>query len=189
MEEKAINTNILQDEKLFFAIHRLKAQFVSLFSAIANYIPDQELAIFHPHPKGKKITKGNELQHCPYQVLDLVRNFDKKEGLNIRFLNWWGHGLFILVFFGSDQLPKSHVFKNYTDHGFEACLTGSPWDYTGIVKHHRHTSSLLYDDLPHHVKRFRHLQLVKHIPFHTDIEKLHEHIIAEWHAMKKFHHV
>ncbi|QDH80883.1 hypothetical protein FKX85_18275 [Echinicola soli] len=189
MEEGIIDLKILEDEELFLGIHRLKEQFVSLFSTIANQISDQELTTFHPYPKGKKITKGNELQHCPYQVLDLVRDFDKKDGLNIRFINWWGNGLYLFVFFGIDRLPEESVFKNYTNHGFEICLTGSPWDYTGIVKHHRHTSAIQHDDLPNHTKRYHHLQLMKHIPFHSDIEQLQRHIFSEWHAMKKFHHV
>lgn len=126
MEEGKINLHILEDENLFLGIHRLKTQFVSLFSGIANQISDQELAIFHPAAQGSKITKGNELQHCPYQVLDLVRNFDKKEGFNIRFLNWWGNGLYVLVFFGSERPPKKEVFNGYQQHGFETCITGSP---------------------------------------------------------------
>ncbi|AWW29178.1 hypothetical protein DN752_02935 [Echinicola strongylocentroti] len=189
MEDQKINLRILEDEALFLGIHQLKDQFVSVFSAVANNIQEQELEAFHPLQKGKKIAKGNELQHCPYQVLDLVRNFDKSQGFNIRFLNWWGHGLYVLVFFGKDRLPAAGVHESYIAHGYEVCLTGSPWDYKAIVKHHRSTQEVQPKTLREHVSHFQHLQFIKHIPYTRGIERLQDDIYAEWGCLKKFHHV
>src|SRR5690606_19496636 len=80
----------LHDRLLFEEIHHLKSYFIRLFSDLANEISLDYLQVLHPQSQGIKISKGNELQHCPYQVLDLIRDFDIHMGLNIRVMNWWG---------------------------------------------------------------------------------------------------
>src|SRR5690606_15294657 len=100
-----IPAQILANTSLFEKIHQLKHSFISVFSEIANEISSGELMKLHPGSQGIKISRGNELQHCPYQVLDIIRDFTKDHGFNIRILNWWGRGLFIFVFFGRNN-PK-----------------------------------------------------------------------------------
>ncbi|WP_215223511.1 hypothetical protein [Echinicola shivajiensis] len=181
-----INIELLENEPLQYQIHQLKEQFINLFASIANQISDKELALLHTDHKGKKISKGNELQHCPYQVLDIVRDFDKKKGFNIRFLNWWGHGLYIIVYYGVDKIPSSEIYQSYLSNGFSLGRTGSPWDYKGMITHQMHSNEIPFEKLPEHLNKFRHLQLLKRIPYKAKTKDLEKSIIEEWSSIKKF---
>ncbi|WP_200979457.1 hypothetical protein [Echinicola sp. 20G] len=189
MNEGNINLKILNDESIFLEIHQLKNQFVNLFSQLANQITESELTAFDKHQIGTKISKGNELEHCPYQVLDLVRNFHKEEGFNIRFLNWWGHGLYVLVYFGAKNIPSSRVYDNYIQGNYQICQTGSPWDYKGIVKSKRLTNDLDYKALPSHLSKMKHLQFIKKIDYKPDLKQLSAVLLKEWNSLKNFHFI
>ncbi|GAB3645787.1 hypothetical protein GCM10028791_04570 [Echinicola sediminis] len=185
---KEINTGLLLNNALFQEIHQLKDEFISLFSDIANQISDQELAGFDTKHKGKKISKGNELQHCPYQVLDLVRNFDKETGFNIRILNWWGHGLYIMVYHGASKLPSQSCYQDYLKAEYQLCLTGSPWDYKSIIIHNQQTSEHSFEQLSSHLRKVKHLQMIKSLRVPSSAEQLRNTLLEEWRLLKKFHH-
>ena len=167
--------NLLGNRPLFEEIHELKSFFIFLFSDLANEIPPKELLALHPTSQGLKISKGNELQHCPYQVLDIVRDFDKEQGFNIRILNWWGHGLFIFVYFGRYNerlLLNVDFFDIMHFQGYLLAKTASPWDYKNMI----HTANLEPIDhtaqLSTHLTRFHHIQLLKKIAYPGDYASL-----------------
>ncbi|WP_186756910.1 hypothetical protein [Echinicola salinicaeni] len=184
MEE--INIELLENQSLQNQIHLLKEQFIGLFTSVANQIPDAELTLLHPHHKGKKISKGNELQHCPYQVLDIVRDFDKKSGFNIRLLNWWGHGLYIFIYHGAEKIPTSDQYHSYLSNAYNISLTGSPWDYKGMIIHQMQTNEVPFEGIPTHINKLKHLQLIKKIAYKATIEELEKTIMKEWRTIKKF---
>jgi len=181
-----INTKLLLNDELFKEIHQLKNEFVNLYSEIANQISEEELSGFASNHKGKKISKGNELQHCPYQVLDLVRDFDTQTGFNIRFLNWWGHGMYVIIYHGATNLPTEEQYLQYLSSGYKLSLAGSPWDYKSIIIHDRQSSSRSYDDLSVHLKKIKHLQLIKPIPYPSSFDLLKSILMKEWRLLKKF---
>lgn len=187
MKEEKLRLELLEKASLFEEIHQLKGHFVKLFSAVANQIDEQDLLLFHPQQQGVKITKGNALQHCPYQVLDIVRCFDQGNGLNIRLLNWWGHGLYLLVFYGKHTTLSPKQYQHYLDHDYQLALTGSPWDYTGMIKHQRMSGGTPYVGLEGHIKKYNHVQLIKHIPYKTSYEQLKQLLLEEWRQLKKIH--
>jgi hypothetical protein len=64
-------------------------------------------------------------------VLDLIRDFDLETGCNIRFVSWFGHGLYCCVFLGKTQLlPDQSFVKN----GFQLGRNDLPWDLAAQVE-------------------------------------------------------
>ncbi|MBM3425487.1 MAG: hypothetical protein FJX97_00705 [Bacteroidetes bacterium] len=105
--------------------NQLKADFLALFEQLGNSFTNAELAQFFSNSKGKKISTGNQLQGYPYLVLDLIRDFDLDSGCNIRFVSWFGHGLFCCVFFGKNLKFSPEPFLN---GGFHLGEPNRPWD-------------------------------------------------------------
>src|SRR5690606_26208554 len=89
--------------------------------------------------RGIKLSKGNDLSGYPYQVLDLIRDFDTKNGLNIRVLNWFGHGLYLFVLFGKNH-PKAPLIK-LTGENWSFDLSSTPWEYSETLLNSISTNS------------------------------------------------
>ena len=123
--QETLDLDLWLDQSLVQRQNQLKAEFLDLFEQLGNSVTNEELTQFFSNSKGKKITKGNQLQSFPYFVLDLIRDFELDSGCNIRFVSWFGHGLFCCVFFGENLKFPSQPFL---DAGFKLGNTHSPWD-------------------------------------------------------------
>jgi hypothetical protein len=119
------------NQALLIRQNQLKADFLSLFEDVANSVTNEELKLFFPEAKGKKISKGNQLDGFPYLVLDLVRDFDLHSGCVLRLVSWWGHGLYFCVFFGAN-LPKVFT-EHFLTEGFSLGITDCPWELTELI--------------------------------------------------------
>ncbi len=141
MNEKPENLdlNFWLDREYLQKHNRLKAEFWEILGNVGDSVSLAEISKTHPRPKGKKLSKGNDLLEFPYQVLDLIRDFDLSEGLNIRVLNWFGHGMFLFVFIGKNTFstPQLHFLKN----DFSLGLTSSPWEYPEMILESNSTRS------------------------------------------------
>lgn len=123
--QKPLDIDLWMNQSLVQRQNRLKADFLDLFEQLGNSIPNEELTYFFANSKGKKISKGNQLQGFPYLVLDLIRNFELDSGCNIRLVSWFGHGLFCCVFFGKNLTFSSQQFLSA---GFHLGDSSKPWD-------------------------------------------------------------
>ena len=126
---------IYKNKALFEEIHKAKISALSVLENVSKRIDLNELAQMHTVHKGVKISKGNELEHCPYQVLDVVRDFDPDKGLNIRLLHWWGYGMFLFVLLGKEYLGKDGLEKlqfSEAFRGFVLSKVPAPFDYKRI---------------------------------------------------------
>jgi hypothetical protein len=132
-----IDLNLWKDHDLFKRQHRLKLQFWEIFSSIAENISDDSLSKICTKHKSKKLSRGNDLLGMPYHVLDIIRNFDPISGLNIRVLNWFGNGIFLLILTGKENSEK--VFDFLNANNFLYGLTESPWDYPGLILENQKT--------------------------------------------------
>jgi len=119
------------NQPLLIRQNQLKADLLCLFEDLANSVTNEELRDFFPAAKGKKISKGNQLAGFPYLVLDLVRDFDLDSGTVIRLVSWWGHGLYLCVFFGA-TLPKAPS-AYFLSEGFSLGKTENPWDLPSLI--------------------------------------------------------
>lgn len=126
-----VDLNLWKDHQLFKRQHRLKLQFWEMFSRIAENISDESLSKIYRKHKSKKLSRGNDLIGMPYHVLDIVRNFDPISGFNIRVLNWFGNGIYLIILTGNENSEKVSTILYNND--FYYGLTESPWDYPGLI--------------------------------------------------------
>ena len=169
------NTQLLNNRRLFEEIHQLKSFFIHFFSELANEIALDSLTSAHAASQGLKISKGNELERCPYQVLDIVRDFDKSKGFNIRILNWWGRGLFVIVFAGNHNprlTQRSDFLTSMRQRGYLLAKTSSPWDYKRMIDEGQTDVIPSEGGLMAHVNRFRYFQIIKRMDYLADPHEL-----------------
>jgi len=186
MMPSELNLALLTNPDIFETIHETKRQFKELFTDLSNKLENRELTNIYPSSKGVKISMGNELQKCPYQVLDIFRDFDKKRGHNVRILNWWGHGLYILVFFGKDFAAETMDEQDYfKKQDFRLARGSSPWDYAAILDHGKYEPG----DLNIHLSKFGYLQWFKAIRLEADLDKLRGKISDQLDQIFHFHRI
>jgi hypothetical protein len=125
-----LDLNLWLDKTLVQRQNQLKTDFLDLFEQLGNSATNEELTHFFSKSKGKKISKGNQLLGFPYLVLDLIREFDLETGCNIRFVSWFGHGLFCCVFLGKQMLKPDRLFR---ENGFRLGRNDLPWDLAAQV--------------------------------------------------------
>ncbi|WP_296699063.1 hypothetical protein [Algoriphagus sp.] len=138
-DRQHVDLNLWKDNHLFKKQHRLKLQFWEIFSRVAENISDKSLLKICSKHKSIKLSRGNDLLGMPYHVLDIIRNFDPKSGLNIRVLNWFGNGMFLMILTGNENSEK--VFTFLHSNNFYFGLTDSPWDYPGLILENQKTKS------------------------------------------------
>lgn len=141
MDKKSIilDLKLWQNQAYWQKQNQLKIDFWSIMGDLSNSISLESLIRIHPSCKGKKLSCGNELNGFPYQVLDLIRDFDLNKGLNIRLLNWFGVGFYIFVLIGKENIyaPDTHWIHNDYCLG----LTDSPWSYQELVSQQMYTAN------------------------------------------------
>ncbi len=120
-----LDLDLWLDQSLILRQNQLKDDFLDLFEQLGNAVPNEELTNFFFNSKVKKISKGIHLQGFPYFVLDLIRDFELDAGCNIRFVSWFGHGLYCCIFFGKNLTFPTLPFLNA---GFKLGNAHSPWD-------------------------------------------------------------
>jgi hypothetical protein len=131
--QQIINRRLLEDRSLWQNINQQTVLFLELFTEISNNYPQNHLLRKFPTAKGCKVTKGLQLHGYPYQVLDIIRDFDQTKGFNIRILNWWGNGLFIVLLGGTDVAAQ--IVQASISHLRDYRISYHPaiWDYEKIL--------------------------------------------------------
>lgn len=119
-----LNTDLIRRQNF------LKRQFIGILEEIANSISNHEFEDISVRSRGSKISKGNDLLGRPYLVLDLIRDFDSLEGVNIRLLNWFGTGFFVTVLLGKNRMNPVLPFL---EEGFSFGLSENKWDYPDLI--------------------------------------------------------
>ncbi len=137
--QKSIDLDLWLNKELIQQQNQLKNQFQVILEGAGNSFSLDEFKKISPKSRGIKLTKGNDLLGFPYQVLDLIRDFDSDNGVNIRILNWFGNGLFITVRLGkSRKNPVSEFLAN----GFSFGLSENQWDYPDLILSKNSTQSV-----------------------------------------------
>jgi hypothetical protein len=131
-KDSDLDLELWMDKEIILRQNKLKHEFWNILSETANSFSSEEIKTIHKTSRGAKLTKGNNLAGFPYQVLDISRDFNPENGLNIRVLNWFGHGMFIFILLGKNH-PKK-LDDAFIDTGFKFCLTNSEWDYKRLIQ-------------------------------------------------------
>lgn len=134
-----LDLTLWKDKQLIIRQNNLKKAFWELFSEIGNLTVSEKISASRIPAKGTKLTKGNDLLGFPYHVLDLIRDFNTETGLNIRLLNWFGNGMYLLILFGKNTTLAHSDF--FAAAGYAYALTSSPWDYPELILDSQSTNS------------------------------------------------
>lgn len=137
--EKPLDLDLWLNADLFRQQNFLKSQFINILEMVGNSISNFEFEDISPKSRGSKISKGNDLLGFPYQVLDLVRDFEISNGVNIRLLNWFGNGFFITVFLGKNRRNPVHQLLEL---GFSFGLCENQFDYPDLILNKNQTTDL-----------------------------------------------
>ncbi|MGY6520902.1 MAG: hypothetical protein ACXIUD_04190 [Mongoliitalea sp.] len=129
-----INRRLLEDQSLWPEINQQTTLFLDLFAELSNTFTQQKLIKIFPSSKGCKVTKGLQLLGHPYQVLDIVRDFNEESGFNIRLLNWWGHGLFLIILVGKKRNSQLAKFGESQPSDYSYFSGVDPWDYEQMIR-------------------------------------------------------
>ncbi len=127
-----LDLNLWKDKVLIQRQNRLKTKFWSIFSEVGNRISESDQLINFSESKGIKLSRGNDLVGFPYHVLDVIRNWKKDSGQNIRVLNWFGHGIFIFIYLGGERI-SDHLNKSLEKQHFTKSDQSDPFDYPSII--------------------------------------------------------
>ncbi|EAZ80002.1 hypothetical protein [Algoriphagus machipongonensis] len=159
-----LDLELWQNQELYKRQYRLKLHFWEILSEVASAIDPRELEKVLPSHKSYKLSRGNDLLGMPYQVLDILRNFDEEQGLNIRVLNWFGKGMYLMVLTGSQKTDICS--KSLLKNDFLFGKTESPWDYPGLIIENLTTKNFQNDYInPHKLNVW-----IKHIKLEGDSE-------------------
>lgn len=133
-ENKEFDLQFWKISRNFFQQYKQqKSVIFRLFEELSNTFPKDFQKLYFNHSKGNKISQGYNLDGFPYQVLDLVRNFDRQNGFNIRILNWVGNGLYIFIYVGGG-LTEDFLENNIRSKNFKNTFTGdNPFQYEKII--------------------------------------------------------
>jgi len=154
----SLDLSLWKDKNLVIRQNKLKGAFWKLFSELGNSEIAKEIGGFHTPNKGIKLTKGNDLLGFPYHVLDIIRDFESENGLNIRILNWFGHGMYLFILFGKNNPLASTNF--YFENSFKYSLSPTPWDYPELILSDNYTENPDCEL----IKNSTYHQWFKHIP-------------------------
>jgi hypothetical protein len=112
-------------------------------NALLGNIQQQQKEILHRHqqllPKEllsttPKISKGENYNGLPYQVLDFPRIFNRKDVFTIRTLFWWGN-FFSITLHLSGQYKKAFEKKivsalpSFASQHFFICISDDEWQH------------------------------------------------------------
>lgn len=168
MTEEYFDLKLFEDKELFEKIKAQSDLYTRLFQLIADEFPQEMIMTKHHGSKGSKISMGYRLENCPYQVLDMVRDFDENKGWNIRLLNWWGHGLYLFVLYGKSTFEKMNSSIQRLDNSYQISNQPSPWEYKKIVDGGINIASISNTNNP---SLSRYFQVFKKIETEPDFEK------------------
>lgn len=172
-ESNSLDLKLWLDQDIIPRQNRLKARFLEMLADVGNSLDLKKLSEIHDPSRGIKLSKGNDLVGFPYQVLDLIRDFDSDKGLNIRVLNWFGHGLFLFVLLGKNH-PKS-PFEKLGEHNWLFDKSPTPWDYPEILLNDASTKTPTESDL----KKSSFCQWHKEIQSTEDLNDIQVEILDE----------
>jgi hypothetical protein len=167
-QAQKIDIDLLKDKSIFDQIQVQKSIFIEIFTELANQYPQSKLTKFHSNARGVKVSHGINLDQYPYQVLDIFRDFDLNSGLNVRVLNWMGHGLYVIIQFGREIAIKKEklIFKRLLE--FQYGISSNPFDYKTILKSKK---SLKTEGFNAYLSLFSPLVLFKELKYETNVNK------------------
>jgi hypothetical protein len=137
--QKPIDLALWLNSDLIQRQNQVKTQFISVLMDVGNSFDVDGFSKISSNARGVKLSKGNDLLGFPYHALDLIRDFDPKNGANIRILNWFGNGLFVTILLGE---KRKNPINEFLGCGFHYGLSKNLWDYPDLIWNKNLTSEV-----------------------------------------------
>lgn len=152
-KEKKFDLAFWESSYSFFKkYYQQKNEVLRLFEEVSNSFPVENQKQYFTFTKGNKVSQGYNLDGFPYQVLDLVRDFDSQQGFNVRIMNWVGKGLFIFVYVGWDLTESFLENLSGSKDLPNAYLGIHPFRYSEIIRESKETKKTIdqsnQEDIP-----------------------------------------
>lgn len=184
-ESQKLDLSFFNEAEPFFKKFNQQTNLLlQILTEVANDFPQDFLVSIFPQSKGSKISKGNQLDGLPYQVLDIVRDFNQDTGFNIRLLNWWGNGFFIFLSIGNKKIHSyPEDWANFhQDYQLSACK--SIFDYGEII----HSSQpLTQNNLKSTIKDSSQIQIWQKLDMEADINDMKQKLTILVKSILEYH--
>lgn len=171
-ESHKLDLSFFNEAEPFFRRFNQQSNLIlEILTEVANDFPQDFLVSVFPHSKGSKISKGNQLDGLPYQVLDIVRDFNQDSGFNIRLLNWWGKGFFIFISIGNKKIqsyPEDWVNSHQV---YQLSVGESIFDYGEIIQS---SLPLTKNNLKSTIKDSSQIQIWQKLDMEADINSMRQ---------------
>lgn len=185
-ESQKLDLSFFNEAEPFFKKFNQQTNLLlQILTEVANDFPQDFLVSIFPQSKGSKISKGNQLDGLPYQVLDIVRDFKQDTGFNIRLLNWWGKGFFIFISIGNKIILSKPEDWVYSHRVYQLSVGESIFDYGKII----HSSfRLTQNNLKSTIKDSSQIQIWRKLDMEADINDMKQKLsllvksILEYHS-------
>lgn len=166
-KSQKLDLSFLNEAEPFFRKYNQQSNLIQeILTEVANDFPQDFLIDLFPNSRGSKISKGYQLDGLPYQVMDIVRDFNSDTGFNIRLLHWWGKGFFIFLSIGNKKINSyaEDWINHYKD--YQLSSAESIFDYAEII----HSNlSLTQNNLKSTTKDSSHIQIWQKLDMEADI--------------------
>lgn len=166
-KSQKLDLSFLNEAEPFFRKYNQQSNLIQeILTEVANDFPQDFLIDLYPNSKGSKISKGYQLDGLPYQVMDIVRDFNPGTGFNIRLLHWWGKDFFIFLTIGNKKINSytEDWINHYKD--YQLSSAESIFDYVKII----HSNlSLTQNNLKSTTKDSSHIQIWQKLDMEADI--------------------
>ena len=130
---------LLGDEQFFRAKARIMKKMRAILDGVYGGLQKElnGVELLPPEnfdPKAHQFVKGEHLEDCPYQYLDLFKHFDGEVKFTFRTLLWWGHHIVFALILEGGRLAqyKKNLMNRYgdvADQGLSLCLGSTPWEW------------------------------------------------------------
>jgi hypothetical protein len=165
---------IVNSKAILLSKHSATHKIRLLLEQTAKHI-DQYIAAETPHWyesinwQGLKVSRGENYNGLPYQVLDHPRYFHSKDVLAFRVMCWWGnyfcHTLHISGKFL--QVNKMRYLQNLgglKNRGLFLGINKDPWKYEFNQQHYRALSTLSDQQIQQSIEQTGHLKISAQFP-------------------------
>jgi len=136
-----------------------------------------------------KISKGENYQGLPYQVLDYPRYFDSVNIFAIRTLFWWGNTFSSTLHLSGDQketfLPAiEQGYALLKEQQYSIGLNEDPWQHHFEEDNYKPIAELDEDSFIKHCRQYDHLKIAKQWPL-WDAHFVNEDLVESWRLFLK----
>lgn len=119
--------------------------------------------------KAGKISRGENYQKLPYQILDFPRLFHRDDVFALRTMCWWGHFFSTTLHLQGNSWEKYQaVIRQKQDQlkqkGYYLCVHKTPWEYYLGEKNFRNIDTLSIQEINQYLNNIPFFKIAAFLP-------------------------